>query len=578
MKLTRKVLAMVLALTMILGLALSVSAAEHNHTISVHNPETGYTYTAYQIFKGDLNTEGVLSNIEWGTGVDGDGLLAELKTTAAYANCNDAAAVASILASADKAMDDPIAMAFAEIAAKYVTTGTESVRNTEKSIYEITGLQDGYYLVVNTGIPEGAENTTVSRFILEVVRNIAVTHKGTFPSVEKKIIEAELKLDVNQAPIGKDVNYEITGTLPSTLDTYQTYYYAFHDTLSKGLTYNENAKVTVNGVDVTEYFYIEASEYDEVNGTTIFVGIQDILALELLKDAEGNQIVGDITKDTLVILTYSAKVNENAVIAGNGNPNEVFLEYDNDPNTEGGTTPPPPNPDKPTPPDPTGVTPKDKVVTYVTELTILKKDGAGNALAGAEFTLSGDAVYTMVVTRETFAPATGEEVPVYWELNDGSFTNVAPVYDDPNTDENEDTSHAYKTAEATHVIKEVVEIIEKTESVAVKAFVGEDGYLTFTGLGAGTYTLTESVTPAGFNTIDPITFTVEFDAKTGLFSCPNNWIMVESDNTLYAEIINVAGSTLPSTGGIGTTLFYVFGGLMVAGAAVLLVTKKRMAA
>ena len=143
----------------------------------------------------------------------------------------------------------------------------------------------------------------------------------------------------------------------------------------------------------------------------------------------------------------------------------------------------------------------------------------------------------------------------------------------------EDTSHAYKNLDPTHVIKEVKEIVTKTEAVDVKAFVGEDGYVTFTGLAAGDYVLTETVTPAGFNTINPIDFTVEFDAKTKKFSISGedrNLIAVLGDNTLYAEIINVAGSTLPSTGGIGTTIFYIIGGILVAGSLIFLVTKKRM--
>ena len=96
--------------------------------------------------------------------------------------------------------------------------------------------------------------------------------------------------------------------------------------------------------------------------------------------------------------------------------------------------------------------------------------------------------------------------------------------------------------------------------------------------GVGTYTITETTTPSGYNTIDPITFTISFNAEKKEFSTDNEKILVNGNtNTLLSEIVNVSGSTLPSTGGMGTTLFYTFGGIMVLAAVVLLVTKKRMA-
>lgn len=571
----KKVIAIIISLIMVFSLSATAFASiGHNHTITIYNANEGYEYTAYQIFSGDLSSDGVLSNIEWGEGVDGAALLAELQTHAEYASCTDAAGVAVVLSAANS-MDDPRAVAFAEIAAKHVVeaNGVDSVRDGVTGHYIISPLEDGYYIVINETIPEGQPNTTVSRYILEVVRDIAVTHKGTFPTVEKKILENGNPVDTNEASVGEDVIFQITGTIPTTIDTYLTYYYAFTDTLSKGLTYNDDMVITVNGVDVTEYFYIEAGAYDAVNGTAIYAGIQDILALELLTSPS----VGEITHATQVIITYSAELNENAVVAAEGNPNKVRLEYDNNPNEEGEPTLPPPNPDKPVPTEPIGITPEDEVRTYVTELTILKKDGAGNSLKGAEFTLSGEAVNTVIVTRETFyevEAGTGD----YWKLLDGTYTGTAPEFDDPATgDVDEDTSHAYASLTPDYKLGTVTELIEKTESVEVRAFVGEDGYVTFTGLGAGHYILTESVTPAGFNTIDPIEFTIEFNPATGLFSAgDNNWILVETDNTLYAEIINVAGNTLPSTGGIGTTLFYIAGGILFAGALIFLVTKKRM--
>ena len=113
---------------------------------------------------------------------------------------------------------------------------------------------------------------------------------------------------------------------------------------------------------------------------------------------------------------------------------------------------------------------------------------------------------------------------------------------------------------------------------------------TFSGLDDGNYRLTETKTPAGYNTIDPIEFTItaEHDvlsdspalkslsgnATTGEITFTSN----TTEGSLSADVVNKAGATLPETGGIGTTIFYVLGSVLLVGAAVLLITKKRMSA
>lgn len=478
MKLTRKILALLLCLTMVMGLATTAFADEsstvaaHNHYISIENNREGYVYTAYQIFSGDVDSTGVLSNIEWGSAIPADqidAMMAELVKIDAFADCTDANSVAALLSSAPNLMDDPIAIAFADVVSQFATVAAGTFTfSSETGKYTIYNLDDGYYLVKNTVVPEGV-NATYTRYMLKVVADVNIAHKGSFPQVEKKIVEGEDKVDVNEAFIGEAVNYEIVGTLPNNIDVYDSYYYVFRDTLSKGLTYNNDAKITVNGVNVTDYFYKNASAYtgDKYEGgTSLVIGIQDLLALELLEDPT----IGPITAETKVVLTYSATLNENAIVGGfEGNPNKVVLEYDNNPNNDGdgATTPPPENPDEPTPPDVPGKTPEDEVTTFTTELTLQKVDGTGKFLTGAEFTLTSDTGVTMtVVTKYVF---TEDANGTYWKLNDGTYT-------------------------------------------------------------------------------------------------------------LSAEIENVAGSTLPSTGGMGTTLFYILGSVMVIGAAVLLITKKRIAA
>lgn len=589
MKLTRKLLAMILCLTMVMGMAITVSAEteEHKHYISIENNRDGYVYTAYQIFSGDVDSSGVLSNVAWGSAIPEDqidDMMTELRKLTAFATCTDADSVAAVLATAPNLMDDPVAIAFGDVIGQFATVSSSSSSfDSETGKHTIYNLADGYYLVKNTEVPTGA-NTTYTRYMLKVVADVNISHKGSFPQVEKKIVEGENRLDVSEASIGEVVQYEIVGTLPENIDYYDTYYYVFTDTLSKGMTYNNDIRVTVDGIDVTNYFYTDASAYTGTGnkyegGTGIVAGIEDLLALEMLEEYNL-----DITDKSKVVVSYSVTLNEKAVVGGfEGNPNKVVLEYDNNPNNdgEGGTTPPE-NPGEPTPPDVHGKTPEDEVTTFTTELTIQKVDGAGKALTGAEFTLTSDTNVKMnVVTKYAFiADANGE----YWKLKDGTYTKTAPMVDNPETsDVNEDTSSVYESVTTKYTVKPEVTVtpVDPAAPYNVTASVDENGLVSFTGLGAGTYTLSETKTPSGYNTMEDITFTISFnydnEQQRYEFSSSDRRFAQDVDNTLSAEIENVAGSTLPSTGGAGTTMLYVIGSILFVGAAVLLITKKRMA-
>lgn len=598
MKLTRKLLALILCLTMVMGLATTVFAdvpavhADHKHYFAVENNREYYVYTAYQIFKGEVDSTGTLSNVEWGSAIPEaqiDAMMTDLRTIDEFSSCtNEASSVAAVLASLGATLDDPTAIKFADVVGKYASVAVgSSTFDSSTGKHTIYNLNDGYYLVKNTTVPEGA-NTTFTRYMLKVVADVNITHKGSFPQVTKKIVDEGEKLDANEAFIGEVVNYEIVGTIPENIGVYDTYYYVFKDTLSKGLTYNNDARVFVDGVEVTSYFYKNEAAYTGTGdkyegGTSITVGIADLLALEKLTAPAP---VVDITDNSKVVLTYSATLNEDAVVGGfDGNPNKVLLEYDNDPNGHGAgaTTPPPINPTKPTPPTHTGKTPEDEVTTFTTRVTLQKVDGTGKVLTGAEFTLTSDTNVKMkVVTTYTFTEDAGG---IYWKLNDGTYTLTAPVLDNPDTtDVNEDTTSVYASTTTKYNVTPHVTVttVDPAAPYSATAAVDENGLISFTGLGAGDYTLTETKTPAGFNTMDPFSFTVHFayDAAQERyeFSTSNRLLGQDVDNTLVAEIENVAGSTLPSTGGIGTTVFYLLGSILFIGAVVLLITKKRMSA
>ena len=620
----KKIISLALCLMMVLAMAAPVFAEErtnHTHTITIANDNVNhptYVYKAYQVFSGVLDETGVLSNIDWGKGVNGTALLAALKTIDAYKDCNDAEDVASVLAK-DAAHDNAVAVAFADLVATYtVATGVEDIEdnrtyaylntnnadvstfNDSTKNYEIEVEGDGYYLVINTTIPVDengnvTENTTFSRHILQVVRDVKVSHKGTFPSSGKVINENGEKKNVNEASIGDVIDFDVWGTLPSNIAFYDTYFYRFNDTMSKGLTFNNDVKVTIKNtgkpdVDVTQYFWIGATKYDPVNGTQITIAIQDLLALRHLTDANGDPVV--IDAHTQVVVDYTATLNENAVIGVEGNPNILDLDFSNNPNVDGdpSITPPPPGPEKPVPQYPIGETPDHKTITYTTELKITKVNGKNDILPGAEFTLTGNGVNIVLISGDFFRPAvlTGDPTKIdseptggwYYLLLDGTYTQVVPTDDDPATEDvNEGNKEAYHQ-DFVKFVREDFAVVdsEKNTITNVKAFVDEEtGVLKFTGLGAGTYTLTETVTPKGFNTCDPIVFEILFNSETKTFSSSNNEIDLDIVNGVFTTtVINEAGSKLPTTGGMGTTLFYVFGGIMVLAAVVLLVTKKRM--
>lgn len=614
MKNVKRLLAVLLAVAMMMSMSLIALAANDDYSITIKYAASGHTYSAYQVFSGDLSEDGVLSNIEWGTGVSKEdsekvSIYDELKkitksgenvpvfATAVtneenngitYDSLTSAAQVAEILATYNN--DSDVAQKFAAVVAKYVNNSTkvESVEtdgsktdsdgNTSYE-YTISNLDAGYYLVVDTtdneNITDGSART---RYILEVVKNVTIEAKADTVEVDKDIVDGDSTTDAASASIGDTVNFRITGTLPENYADYKLYYYQFNDTLSQGLTYvKDSLKVYVvnksgekkeftqaTGTENIDYkLEVREKAADDTAITAITVTFDD-LKVTSHKDS--------IAAGSTIVVEYSATLNEDAVIAGDGNDNTVTLTYSNNPNYDssgegGGTSTTPP----------TGETPESRVEVYTTEITILKTDEKNNVLQGAEFTLTGGGVKTVVVTGEVFVQVdnddVGSETVIYYELQDGAYTTTSPQ------EEGIDTSKYVKNDKGDYtkyIKKEKVTITsDQGETVGVTGWVDSNGKLTFTGLGAGDYTLSETKTPAGYNTIDDIEFTINFDFKSKTFSTNNNNVNA-AGNTLSTTVVNNSGSLLPSTGGVGTQIFYVLGVILVAGAGVLLVTKRRM--
>ena len=495
MKHAKKLASLLLALVMVFSLTATAFAEETTFTITA--PENGHTYQVYQIFTGDLY-DGILSNVKWGqngTGTAGEAvpeaILSELEKT----DGTDTAKLAVIT--------------------KYVNLSSDPY-NTVVGGTPLTNVPAGYYLIKDVdGAFEGKEDSYTT-YIVKVVQDVTINPKSDVPEVEKKVKDINDSTDDAMTDwqdsadydIGDSVPFQLKATLADNVSSYTTYKVVFHDTLSKGLTYNNDAKVYIDGTETNGFTVTATVNADGT--TTLTVSCDDVKAL-----GAGNSSV--------ITVEYTAKLNENAVLGSAGNPNEVKLEYSNNPNkSEAGS-------------NETGNTPEDTVIVFTYKTIINKVDGDKNPLTGAEFTLEKKVLKT---------PANGEN--------------------------GTEAEYEWKT----------ITVVKNEEGTI----------FTFSGLDDGDYRLTETKTPAGYNTIDPIEFTVtaEHDVLSdnpALTSLSGNATTGEitftpntTDGSLSTDVVNNAGSTLPETGGIGTTIFYVLGSVLLVGAAVLLITKKRMSA
>jgi fimbrial isopeptide formation D2 family protein/LPXTG-motif cell wall-anchored protein len=542
---------------------------------------SAHEYEIFQIFTGNVGTDQTVGNLVWGysgkigddPATPGESIPAEVTTALAAlqgnTNKTDAEKVDEIKVYAN--LQKPLPKTSGD------TTNYKLEQDEDTGAWVYTGLEPGYYLVRDTNNTQQSVGDSYTLYLIEVTDGtLTVNPKSSIPTVNKYIVDNGLQT-YNAASIGEDVDYQITATVPENINDYKTYYMQFSDKLSKGLTFKaDTVKVYFNSVnaanDITAYFHIASSKDAKTNETNIKVTIGDLKALKNIS-GKNYTFTGAETK---IILTYSATLNENAVING-ANPNDVKLIYENDPNESGtaSTEEPetynhddPENPgDEPEKPGHTGETAEYEVATYTTQFTVEKVDGNMKALSGAEFTLTGDGVKTVITCTSTY---TSSEEGTYYKLKDGTYTNEAPNAD--NTEKYADTETKY-TVTVNTVVKKVA-----TGSTSVSAEVGEDGYVTFQGLGDGQYTLKETKTPAGYNTASDVTFDIQFNTATKAFTCTDSNVTVADDGSMSLRVVNLKGSTLPQTGGIGTTIFYVVGTILVLGAAVVLITRKRMSA
>lgn len=424
---------------------------------------------------------------------------------------------------ADKAMKlkgEKEAKAFAEEVAQYLTdppagTGTAS----------ITVSSPGYYLIKNLTVEKGEVFTD---YILEVVKDVEVNPKSGKPTLDKQIKHNDDGAwgVVGDNQIGDTVEFRTITTVPN-VSGYSKYEYVIHDEMSAGLTSNvrnnnSNNDVTIKVNDETvldkEYYTVEV-DTGKPNQFTVTIDVLKAIQDETIK-----------TGDTLYTY-YTGILNEKAEVYDAGKQdNKAYLVYSNNPH---GTT--------------TNKTPEKVVYDWTFKMEVNKVDGADNTkLTGAKFVLSKNENCPLGTIGDDGTPSITTDLIKLIDNKNGSYTVAPDGYTGPDP----------------------------------VVYVMTAGNITINGLDDDTYYLYETKAPAGYNRL---TDAVKFKITAGYDETGKNCTSVttkvneeDSKAGLSITVKNNKGASLPSTGGIGTTLFYVIGGGLMAVAAVLLVTKKRM--
>ena len=425
---------------------------------------------------------------------------------------------------ADKAKEltgETEAKAFAVEVANYLTgtAGTVTVDDSSGT-GEITGLAAGYYLIKNTDVGAGEVFTD---YILQVVKDVEVNPKSGKPTLNKQIRHndnGEWGV-VGDNQIGDTVEFRTITTVPN-VSGYTQYTYVIHDEMSAGLTSNvrSNEDVTIKVNDTTEldkkYYTVKV---DTVNTNQFTVEVDVLNAIKDGKMAKGNELY----------TYYTGILNKDAMVYDAGKQdNKAYLVYSNNPH---GTT--------------TNSTPVKVVYDWTFKMGVKKVDGAdGTPLTDAKFVLSKNEGLNLGAIDADGQPRNTENLISLIKDSDDSYTVAPAGYDGP------------------------------------VVYVMTAGNITIKGLDDATkYYLYETKAPAGYNRLtNAVRFeiTATYDADGAHWNSVTAMVNNDKQPSVSVDVRNNKGSTLPSTGGIGTTIFYVIGGGLMAVAAVLLVTKKRM--
>lgn len=545
MKQLNKLLALALAVIMVMALATTAFAEgdeESKVTITVNNALAGGEYKAYKIF--DVTTSGSGENASYAYTIEENNSF--FFAVQSYASQNNShmtlKAIDGTSTTYNVILDDTfeesdsktlakelaktLTSATASIDANGTARGTTGEGENANATATFSKLEKGCYLITS---PVGS----TSALITATDNTAKIDEKTGLPTLEKKVNQKDditsttapdIWADYNDAAFGQTVQFKIEIQVDKTSDDY-----VLTDELPSGFTLNETTPITVQ---CAEYYADENPKYKDPKVIPNDNDENYKLETENLNDKTfqitfKSAYLSRLKALDKLIITYSATVGTNATVGVGGNTNTAKLTYG------------------------TNQTKEAETKTYIWSFDVSKfvKTGTESTetpLAGATFQLSTDEAGN----------------------NPVSFMQ-------------DDTSTKYKKTNST------------TTDGVTAITTSTDGKFTLQGLDSGTYYLTETAAPAGYNKLEgPIKVEIGMSVKddgTASYTVEYaNWQESVNGNTTdhygtsnpatnnEIPVENKAGSLLPSTGGIGTTIFYVLGGILVVGAGVLLITKKRM--
>ncbi len=533
-KVIKKLLAALLAVAMVCAMAIPAFAENSEGDVDSH-----HTYSAFQIFKGDVEGNNIkdfkISNVDWGSNIinNSDDFLNKLREAdhigPLFTNAKSAQEVLAVISQWHDS--DDYSIAFARFVCHYLYSNDANptyVVRAGSNALTIPEAKAGYYLFVDTtDFSKDDSYHSYNSFLLMVTKgnwNVPITPKAEKPTVEKKVYDNPDGTSTGgfgssaDHAINEKFQFQLTATLPDSTnrayDYYDKYSVIFHDTLSDGITYDKDDELdsVVIKSNGNTYNITDSSKYTI---DTTDLESQNSFVVNIDVKACAKDAGFDLNDGATITVTYTAHLNDKAYVnTAGGSTSNINKVYLTYSNN-------------PKDESSIGKTPESTpvyVYTYQLNNTKHQDTEKGPALEGACFRLYSDEACT-----------DQSEVQLYQK--DGFYYPIKDVLG-----------------------KEVVEM----KSAA-------NGTFNVKGLDAGTYYLKEITPPDGYSACQVIPVTIKADHSR------NDQVNLEGSN-LTNDIVNIkaGGITLPSTGGIGTTLFYVVGGGLMVAAIVLLVTKKRM--
>ena len=533
-KAIKKLMAALLAVAMVCAMAIPAFAENSEGDVDSH-----HTYSAFQIFKGDVEGNNIkdfkISNVDWGSNIitNSEDFLAQLKAAerigGQFEGATTAQDVLKVISRWHDSDDDSIA--FARFVCHYLYSNDANptyVVRAGSNALTIPEAKAGYYLFVDTtDFSKDDSYHSYNSFLLMVTKgnwNVPITPKAEKPTVEKKVYDNPDGTSTGgfgssaDHAINEKFQFQLTATLPDSTnrayDYYDKYSVIFHDTLSEGITYDKDDELdsVVIKSNGNTYNITDSSKYTI---DTTDLESQNSFVVNIDVKACAKDAGFDLNNGATITVTYTAHLNDKAYVnTAGGSTSNINKVYLTYSNN-------------PKDESSIGKTPESTpvyVYTYQLNNTKHQDTEKGPALEGACFRLYSDEACT-----------DQSEVQLYQK--DGFYYPIKDVLG-----------------------KEAVEM----KSAA-------NGTFNVKGLDAGTYYLKEITPPDGYSACKVIPVTIKADHSR------NDQVNLEGSN-LTNDIVNIkaGGITLPSTGGIGTTIFYVVGGGLMVAAIVLLVTKKRM--